>query len=140
MLFKEITISSAHNLRVNSMREKCVMGGSLAIPKKLMDELDLVENQQVVVKRVDKGGMEITYLIYSDGDDIVESHGSVAHFAPTGSLICFFVKGIWDGKGVLYHKKFYNDTENYSNLFERGIVKKIKLIYEPHSTHSKRNL
>lgn len=131
MLLKELTIGSAHNLKVTSIQEKCVVGGSLAVPKKLMDSLGLVPYQQVVVKQVNKGGMEITYLIYSEEDNMVETHGSMAYFAPIGTLICFFVKGLWDGTGELFHKKFYNDTKTYSNILEHGTRKDMRLQYEP---------
>jgi len=124
MVLKEITIASAHNLRVISIESQCVMGGSLAIPQKLMDTLGVIQSQQVVVKNVTRGGMELTYLIPSKDDYTVETHGSMVRFAPIGDLICFFARGLWDGTGQVAHLKFYNNSQTYSNVISEGFIRK----------------
>ena len=88
--------------------------GSITIPKKLMEEADIIEGEQVHVYNITNGNRLITYAIEGYDETTVGMNGAAAKLCFPGDRIIIVAFGIYTEEEAKKHraKILILDSEN----------------------------
>lgn len=78
--------------------------GSISLPKRLLEEADIMEGEQVHIWNVTNGNRLITYAILSEDDRTIAVNGAAAKLCFPGDTIIIAAYGIYTEEEARKHK------------------------------------
>lgn len=94
--------SKIHNAVVNQAIVN--YEGSIAIPKRMMEEADIIEGEQVHIWNVTNGNRLTTYAIVSEDDHTISVNGAAAKLCFPGDTIIIAAYGIYTEEEAKNHR------------------------------------
>lgn len=109
--------SKIHNALVNQTLVN--YEGSISIPRKLLDEANIVEGEQVHVWNVTNGNRFITYAIASEDERTISVNGAAAKLCFPGDTVIIASYGIYTEESIKNYKATIVILNNRNEIIKK---------------------
>jgi len=117
MAMRILLKSKIHNAIVKDANPE--YQGSITIPKKLMEEADIVEGEQVHVYNITNGNRLITYAIEGPDDTTITINGAAAKLCFPGDRIIIAAYGIYTEEEAKTHRAKIIIVDNENRIISK---------------------
>lgn len=117
MAMRILLKSKIHNAIVKDANPE--YEGSITIPKKLMEEADIIEGEQVHIYNITNGNRLITYAIEGQDDTTIAINGAAAKLCFPSDRIIIVAYGIYSEEEAKTHKPKIIVVDNNNRIIRK---------------------